>query len=357
MKKDFLKLFTDCQIVMGKNRAIICDLQRNKYVFIPNSLVSLFDEQGILNLKTVKKELNNEDLSLFKTYLKLLEFHEFIFYCSKDEVTRFPKLNLEFDYPATISNTILDFDRNSNHDLKTIINTFLIPTNCRYIQIRCFDEVKMSFLNAIIHEINLSFLKAADLIIKYSNDLPYDELAKWALTNKKIRSITIHSSPDNKIIQDENYGFSVVVAIKDKITSEKHCGIIHHSTFSINIETFTESQKNNTCLNRKLAIDKKGNLKNCPSTKDTFGNLKNTSLEDVLSNPNLKKYWEINKDRIDICKDCEFRHICTDCRAYIQNPKNPYSKPLKCGYNPYTNEWSDWSVNRLKQNAIKYYGI
>lgn len=33
------------------------------------------------------------------------------------------------------------------------------------------------------------------------------------------------------------------------------------------------------------------------------------------------------------------------------------SKPLKCGYNPYTGEWSDWSTNPLKQKAIEFYGI
>lgn len=357
MKKDYIKLFTDCQIVMGKNRAIICDLQRIKYVFIPISLASLFNRQGILDLRTIRSKLDNDNFAIFKDYLKLLQFHEFIFDCTKNEAARFPAISLEFDYPATISNAILDFDKNSRHDLKAIIDTFFIPANCRYIQIRSFDEVDMLFLDKIIHDINSSFIKAIDLIIKNSNDFSYEKLAKWVFNNKKIRSLTIHSSPENKIIQNENYGFSVVVAIKQKITSENHCGIIHHSTFSINIETFTESQKNNTCLNRKLAIDKEGNIKNCPSMNNNFGNVKNTSLKKVFRNPDFKKYWQINKDSIDVCKDCEFRHICTDCRAYIENPENPFSKPLKCGYNPYTNEWSEWSSNPLKQKAIHYYGL
>lgn len=90
---------------------------------------------------------------------------------------------------------------------------------------------------------------------------------------------------------------------------------------------------------------------------NNFGNVKNTSLKKVFRNPDFKKYWQINKDSIDVCKDCEFRHICTDCRAYIENPENPFSKPLKCGYNPYTNEWSEWSSNPLKQKAIHYYGL
>lgn len=33
------------------------------------------------------------------------------------------------------------------------------------------------------------------------------------------------------------------------------------------------------------------------------------------------------------------------------------SKPLKCGYNPYTSEWAEWSTNPLKRKAINFYGM
>ena len=63
-----------------------------------------------------------------------------------------------------------------------------------------------------------------------------------------------------------------------------------------------------------------------------------------------------------VCKDCEFRYICTDCRAYTEKTHTneeglDTSKPLKCGYNPYTGEWEEWSTNPLKQKAIQFYGM
>ena len=93
----------------------------------------------------------------------------------------------------------------------------------------------------------------------------------------------------------------------------------------------------------------------------SFGNIKDTTLEEALNHPEFKKYWNITKDQIEVCKDCEFRHICTDCRAYTERTHFQedidLSKPLKCGYNPYTNEWAEWSTNPLKQKAIAYYGM
>ena len=41
----------------------------------------------------------------------------------------------------------------------------------------------------------------------------------------------------------------------------------------------------------------------------------------------------------------------------VEEPENKLSKPLKCGYSPYTNEWQEWSTNPLKQKAIEYYGM
>ena len=89
----------------------------------------------------------------------------------------------------------------------------------------------------------------------------------------------------------------------------------------------------------------------------SYGNIRNTKLIDVVNNPEFQKVWHIKKDEITKCQDCEFRHICTDCRAYLENPEDQYSAPLKCGYDPYTCTWEEWSTNPLKEKAIAFYGM
>jgi SPASM domain peptide maturase of grasp-with-spasm system len=98
-------------------------------------------------------------------------------------------------------------------------------------------------------------------------------------------------------------------------------------------------------------------VENCPSMALSYGHINTTSLKQVVEKKGFKKVWEINKDKITTCKDCEFRHICVDCRAYTENPSDVYSKPLKCGYDPYTSERTEWSTNPLKQKAIAYYQL
>lgn len=128
------------------------------------------------------------------------------------------------------------------------------------------------------------------------------------------------------------------------------------------INQITENLCHNSCLHKKLSIDVDGNIKNCPSMPKSYGNVNEISIDTVLLNDNFKEFWSITKDNIKVCKDCEYRYICMDCRAYTE--QNHFSqnnldisKPLKCGYDPYTGIWEEWSKNPLKRKIISYYGL
>lgn len=123
------------------------------------------------------------------------------------------------------------------------------------------------------------------------------------------------------------------------ITSSSCCGIVSEWYFTPKTEVFIESKKFNSCLNHKISVDVSGEIKNCPSMKDSYGNIQTTTLQEAIDKTGFKDIWNINKDKIEVCKDCEFRYICQDCRAYIQDPNNIYSKPAKCSYDPYEAVW------------------
>ena len=71
----------------------------------------------------------------------------------------------------------------------------------------------------------------------------------------------------------------------------------------------------------------------------TFGHVNEVLLKDVLDLKEFKYLGNIKKDEIEICKDCEFRYICLDCRAYVENSDDIFSKPKKCNYDPYSSSW------------------
>lgn len=255
-----------------------------------------------------------------------------------------------------MSHAIIDFKFDSEEALNAIRRQ-LVLLNCRYIQFRLFEKIQLKYLCKIASAIKESTVKAIDFIVSIEGNLVAAELIKFVVDNPKIRSLTLYDYVDNKVIKEANFGFGCILAVKEKIEDSSHCGVIAPIYFSSNIETFTESHHHNSCLNRKISIDTEGNIKNCPSMKESYGNIRDTTLMEALEKPGFKKYWNITKDQVSVCKDCEFRYICTDCRAYLEDPEDIYSKPLKCGYNPYTCEWEEWSTNPLKEKAIEHYGM
>jgi len=261
-----------------------------------------------------------------------------------------------WDTPFEITNSIMDLNSESSHDYISFLDQ-LEELNCRHLEIRFFDtsakeleiilqDIKHS--NSIIHFVDVvSSMKFEDF--KY-----FEELIK---VYPRLLCVTILDSDKNKIIFPVVQGRGEIVHTVQSIPSNNHCGKISTINFAVSIKNFTESLNHNSCLNRKISIDTEGNIKNCPSMSQSFGNIKDTTLQEALDYPNFKKYWNVTKDKIAVCKDCEFRYICTDCRAYVENPEGDYSKPLKCGYSPYTNKWEEWSTNPLKQKAIEFYGM
>lgn len=349
-----IKLFASCISVKGANRSIICDLQRNSYVFIPNDIHDVLEIHDGKKLNEVKEFYDNQCDEILDEYFDFLLKNEFVFFTDYPEL--FPKMSLEWREPLEINNAIIDIS--DSLDLEIIFEQ-LGSLHCKSVEIRSFSIIDIGLIEKIMTLLNTnkSIITSIGFVGTQSNVINQSLLETLIFEHPRISYFIICNSHENKFIPPLEHKRGNIYYVTENVSLSTQCGLISKGSFAVNTRLFTESQNHNTCLNRKISIDKDGNIKNCPSMSQSFGNIKDTTLEEALNHPDFKKYWNITKDQIEVCKDCEFRHICTDCRAYIEEPDNQYSKPLKCGYNPYTNVWEEWSTNPLKQKAIEYYGM
>ena len=96
----------------------------------------------------------------------------------------------------------------------------------------------------------------------------------------------------------------------------------------------------NPCLGHQIAVDTEGEIKPCLWWSADLGNIHDYgSIKSMILAGKFDKYWEITKDGIEICKDCEYRYNCMDCRINT-SPLNEKltAKPAFCRYDPYTGE-------------------
>ncbi len=347
------QLHSTCQVVSGAQRSLIVDIYKGESHLIPNILANILRNSAGKTIAEIMKEYANstEDKEILAEYIAFLYENDIILFSNKLEC--YTNLSLHFDTPDIITNAIVDVRNFSTYRLGNIFLKFQI-LNIRYIQVRFLEQVTVKNIQAILSLLS-SRVEALEIILPY-NEKELEELLYLFSSDVRLQAVVLYGGNSDEIMKISNNSRKVIVTT-NQINSVAHCGNISKHYFSVSRDTFTESQQHNTCLNRKISIDADGYIKNCPSMAHHFGHISDTRLEDVVQNPEFTKYWYIHKDQISVCRDCEFRHICTDCRAYIEDPTDLHSKPLKCGYNPYTCEWEEWSTNPLKQKAIEAYGL
>lgn len=335
-------------------RSILCDLERQSYLQIPNDLYRILTDHRGKSVAEIKAFYGNRYDATIEDYFARLSNAEFVF--ATDHPELFPVLDSSWDEPFELTNAIIDIDNKSTFELESIFYQ-LSSLHCKFIQIRFFKSAQIEEMGSIIDFLNSmrSNSIGLELLVGY-NELSTE--ADYLLLFKKykrLNSLIVYGMPGGKVIKRIEHSRYLVFTPVD-LSSEHHCGHISKELFSINIKTFTEALNFNSCLNGKISIDKRGEIKNCPSMTSSFGNIKDTKLSQVLLHPGYKKNWKITKDQVHTCKSCEFRYICTDCRAYVQHPDGDgLSKPLKCGYDPQIGEWTDWSINPLNQAAYRHY--
>lgn len=344
MEQDYFRIFTNCRISKGFTRSIIADTQRQHAEFIPNSLAEVIEKLNRkASLSSLYKEYGADNAEALTEYLTFLEKEQYGFYCSREEFDLFPEMDLAYHNPSLLTNIIIEFSPEQLSSLPTIVQQ-LDLLGCKDVALVCYDSLTAADFAFIGRCFDHSIVKSVELISKYSDLASESFLSKTSMTFERLTSLVFHSAPEHREISWDNTILCDVSFTTVEFKSFSFCGGVNLEYFNVNLPKVLEATNHNSCLHKKIAIDIQGNIKNCPAMSHSYGNIKEVSLGEALNHPSFKQYWNLTKDHTEVCKDCEFRIICTDCRAYTQGTHTnenglDSSKPLKCGYDPYTGTW------------------
>lgn len=306
-----LFLSAETPMVKGYNRTCIYDLPKGTYDFIPNSLY-----EKLLNLEHkekdfVYKNLDNEE----KKWLEFLIKKEYCFFANQSFKDCFIKINFDWKNPSYITNAIIDIEDNSeNFNFK-----FLEDLNCKHILIRFSNELSIeNIINYIENNLKNITFKSVDIV--YETD-----------THKK------NKSTFRKILKN----YPIISSIQTINSLKEKTSKYFRPNFVLNTISFSESQSCNLYFNQKLYLNPfKKYLKNSPNSLVSFEIKEYTQIKKIIDSKKFKSLWKINKDKIDVCKDCEFRYMCFDDRIPEKRNDKEYFHKTECEYNPYLSLWS-----------------
>ncbi len=287
--------------VNGYLRACIYDLSRNDYLFVPNKANDIIEK---INFKK-KSEIVLSDLEY--KWLDIFLLKELFFLVPKKAAKNFPKLNLDWESPSLITSSSVEYSSNFQRSLDLLDELI-----CKQITIFCDSE---EYIEEIANKhLCVTNFQNVDFLIKGKN-----------------KSIDINCYKEQfNVINDISF-----------LNKRKENNNFFSPFLVVNIDFFSESQKFNVYFNRKIHIDNNGNILNNYKSQEVYGNINSISdLNQFIDDISILYEWNVNKDKIDICKDCELRYMCLDDRKPIKkNINDTYFNNLECRYNPYIAKW------------------
>jgi SPASM domain peptide maturase of grasp-with-spasm system len=275
--------------------------------------------------------------AVVRSYFSQLEQEEYGAFFS--DTATLPDMDLRWESPSRVTNAIIDVGGTSDHNFLSLFQQ-LDQLLCQAVQVRCFVPLSLERIEFIIAAAEGRMLRSIELLLRYTPELTPERLELLASSHCLISSIVVHSAPESRLVNTDEKQAIVLAYYAGCLDSPDCCGVVDPAYFSLQLAHFCESRTHNTCLNRKVSICADGEIRNCPSMARGFGNAGLVTIASAIASDGFTQLWSVTKDQVEICRDCEFRYVCTDCRAHLSDPGNPLSKPAKCAYDPYTATWS-----------------
>ncbi|MBK7537169.1 MAG: grasp-with-spasm system SPASM domain peptide maturase [Myxococcales bacterium] len=331
----YFVLWACCLAVDGASRSLVCDLQRSTFTFIPNVLVEILELCKDRPISAVYEHYQHQHDQQIDEYLQFLISKEYGFLSASPQ--RFPAMSLAWRSPRTITNCVIDFAAGTEHPLASI-NEQLSTLFCQAVELRFFYAASLAELSGVLEAFVDSTVRGISVLTGAHPTVDRAALELLLRQHKRVKHVTVHSTAaHDEIVRVDLH--TTLRFTSEQVTSEACCGQVSPRYFNCNVEAFTEAVEHNSCLHRKVSIDARGAIKNCPSMAHSYGQIGDTPLLQVVAQDHFQASWKVTKDQISVCQDCEFRYICHDCRAYVADPAQPLSKPARCRYNPYQGRW------------------
>lgn len=311
----YFLLYVHNQVISGKEKAAIYDLEHSKIIHIPSVLIEVLEAMRTKTVKEIKQEFTPDNPEIIDKYLKFFTDND-LGYFTKNP-SHFPKMNLEFQYPGTIQHAVLETDV-QQYDLQAVLKQ-LDTLGCRYVELRIEidTEKKIQKLEEILLSMQTSIIISFELFTKTAEFLSEEKLQEVLNIHPKINKIVLYDATQSKTIGSRLY-------YKKESFNELEKKSLSKQQYIVNRVYFTESIQYNPSYHKTVSVSKEGNIKNTLYDNDSFGNVATTSLETIVESEEFQKYWTINADKIEGVKDSPLRYAMCNLYPLQQTEKGTF---------------------------------
>lgn len=204
----------------------------------------------------------------------------------------------------------------------------------------------------------LQLLREAEIPTRVESVIMRTNQATVATTIQLIDELGFgHKTPDP--LRPKGRGDNPALMPEDEILVQY--GLMTGPDFTASQETLAHYRSGHSCLLGKITITDSGDVLPCIfSRSQVIGNVRASgSLAQIVASQAVQRIWQTTKDSVLVCRDCEYRYVCFDCRPLSEASASGNGEYLsapypRCTYNPYTGEWGG-GVWKVDEHGQPYY--
>lgn len=329
------KWMEEAHVIKGVNRECVYDNPRGEYYLVSNGFSELISSIEGKSRSEICSTLDDDELD----WLTFAEEKELIAWVPESTYPNFTHVPSGFETPNFISNAIIEFG-----DLYLESLELLEELQCRHFEIILKDIEELKYVTTILNK-DYTF-QGIDIQLT-SPDQNIDDILKILEGNTLIGNVVVPNLTDTI-----NFNDSTSRIVQQKSNSS------FTPMFISNEAVFFESESHNVFFNKKIYIKKNGDISIYKGVYP-IGNIRETrgaDVKDFISKDSVRTLWNVSKNEIDVCKQCEFRRMCIDNRVPKKRDQFPQSfyYETECSYNPYISLWKwDKGYRNLSETGIE----
>ena len=261
------------------------------------------------------------------------------------------KLNLEYESFITKENFLVQNAIESNNkwesysliqDLSVRLNDFsLIDDLCENNFLLNCQTIDLHFNFSLTEKNFIFYLERIDLYVDARISIYVKSID---LTKELVDHINLTT---NLVAVYCDFEFYPVEGLADKLfwkfrfKSDYNESLNCIVSLSPSNQLILESKSVNNYLYKRAHIDEFGNILRFENDDERFGKITDPNLLANLKSDRFAALWYVNKDKIDVCKVCEFRYSCVDFRIPSARDNDEWYHTIECDYNPYVAKWKN----------------
>lgn len=314
----YYSLYPHCFIVKGKDKNIIFNAQHKSITFITPDIISFMESFGTystLELKDIYKNRENNYLSI----IDFLKKRHLIFERQNNDI--FTPINYDYESPEYITHMVIEYSE--EYDLNMLINA-MDKMLTKYLELRFINPLSSKDYNKIRNYLTTIYnttIRSIQIVANYEN---LESLLK--IVNQKDFSYVINSIFYNSPYNGKNIiGNKAIWLIKQSYDITKSMNNSYQDELVLNLRFFIEAHYRNPYYNKRLCIDRYGNIMNCLKNKRIFGNINDSKLEDIITHTDFRELWHVTPDMITNIRDNPLRYNMFITNDLIKVNDNSYS--------------------------------